>query len=63
MSLNKMYWVIGGEFTSMNFHSFIPGTTIIKGPFHSKNNAELEWSNLSEKYRSKAQYRFVITEE
>lgn len=63
MRFDKLYWVIGGEFTSLNFHSFLPGTTIVRGPFHSKKNAQEEWSSLSEEYKSKAQYRFVVTEE
>lgn len=54
------YYVIGGEFSSLNFHSFIDGTTVVLGPFSSKNQAEIAWKDISEKYKSKAQYRFVI---
>ena len=57
------YWVIGGEFTSLNFHSFTPGTSIVEGPFPTRADAEIMWKSLSENTRYKANYRFVITEE
>ena len=57
------YWVIGGEFTSLNFHSLIPGTTIVQGPFNTRAEAQEYWKEASQQYRSKAGYRFLITEE
>ncbi len=57
------FWVLGGEFTSLNFHSFIPGTSIVEGPFATRAEAETAWKSLSENTKYKASYRFVITEE
>jgi hypothetical protein len=57
------FWVIGGEFTSLNFHSFTPGTSIVEGPFPTRADAEIAWKSLSENTKYKANYRFVITEE
>lgn len=57
------YWVIGGQFTSLNFHSFLQDTTVLKGPYKTREEAENEWRRLSEYYRHKATYRFIITEE
>ena len=57
------YWIIGGHFTSLNFHSFLQDTAIIRGPYKTREEAEIEWKGLSEHYRYKAAYRFIITEE
>jgi hypothetical protein len=57
------YWVIGGEFKSMNFHSFNDGTVVVSGPFKTRAAAEEVWKTESAKYRPNAGYRFVITEE
>ena len=56
------YYVIGGEFSSLNFHTYTPGTTIIRGPFPERIEAQEAWKVLSEQYRHMASYRFVITE-
>jgi len=57
------FWVIGGEFTSLNFHSFTPGTSIVEGPFPTRADAEVVWKSLSDNTKYKATYRFVITVE
>lgn len=59
----KNYWVIGGEFSSMNFHSFNDGTASVSGPFKTRDEAQQVWKIESAKYRPNAGYRFVITEE
>jgi hypothetical protein len=56
------YYVIGGEFTSLNFHSFVKDTTQIYGPYANRESAEKQWRVVSELNRHKAGYRFVITE-
>ena len=61
--MSKQYWVIGGEFTSLNFHKFTEGTSIIRGPFSSRDDAQHMWKMLSEQHRHKASYRFIILNE
>lgn len=34
------YWVIGGEFGSMNFHKLVHGTAQVQGPFNTRSDAE-----------------------
>lgn len=58
----KKFYVIGGEFSSLNFHTFIDGTAIVRGPYETRADAEEEWKHLSEAYRSLASCRFVIVE-
>lgn len=56
------YWVIGGEFSSLNFHGILPNTEVVRGPFKYRHDAQDEWQELSDAHRHKAGYRFVITE-
>jgi hypothetical protein len=54
------YWVVGGEFGSLNFHSLIQGTQQVRGPFPTRPDAEEAWRGISEEFRHKANYRFTI---
>ena len=54
------YWVVGGEFGSLNFHQLIEGTQQIRGPFRTRSDAEAAWRNLSEEFRHKCNFRFTI---
>jgi hypothetical protein len=57
------YYVIGGHFTSLNFHSFLKDTAVVRGPYKTRELAQIEWQELSQLYRHKACYRFIIVEE
>ena len=37
---NSNFWVIGGEFGSMNFHKLVEGSAQVKGPFKSRKEAD-----------------------
>ena len=34
------FWVIGGEFGSMNFHKLVEGSAQVQGPFSTRKEAE-----------------------
>jgi hypothetical protein len=57
------YWVIGGEFGSMNFHKLVHGTAQVQGPFSTRSDAEDAWRSVSEQNRHRAGVRFSIVEE
>ncbi|KPF94574.1 hypothetical protein NML43_26410 [Rhodopseudomonas palustris] len=57
------FWVIGGEFGSMNFHKLVEGSAQVKGPFKTRQEAEEAWKTLSEENRHRAGVRFSIVEE
>jgi hypothetical protein len=59
-TMNTQYWVVGGEFGSLNFHSLVEGTQQVRGPFPTRSAAEHAWRNLSEQYRHKCNFRFTI---
>jgi hypothetical protein len=57
------FWVIGGEFGSMNFHKLVEGSAQVQGPFTTRKEAEDAWRAVSEENRHKAGVRFSIVEE
>ena len=57
------YWVVGGEFRSLNFHTLVPGSAQVQGPFNTRKEAEDAWRTLSEKNRHRCNVRFSIVEE
>ncbi len=40
------FWVVGGEFRSLNFHTLVHGTAQVEGPFPSRREAEDAWRGL-----------------
>jgi len=63
MKQGSNFWVIGGEFGSMNFHKLVEGSAQVQGPFKSRKEAEDAWRVISEENRHKAGVRFSIVEE
>jgi len=57
------YWVVGGEFGSLNFHKLKDGTAQVEGPFATRREAEDAWREVSEKNRHRCNVRFSIVEE
>jgi hypothetical protein len=63
MATGSNFWVIGGEFGSMNFHKLVEGSAQVQGPFKTRKEAEDAWRVVSEENRHKAGVRFSIVEE
>ena len=40
MTKGSNFWVIGGEFGSMNFHKLVEGSAQVQGPFKTRKEAE-----------------------
>ncbi len=40
MKHGSNFWVIGGEFGSMNFHKLVEGSAQVRGPFKTRKEAE-----------------------
>ena len=57
------FWVIGGEFGSMNFHKLVEGSAQVQGPFKTRKEAEECLARLSEENRHHGSVRFSIVEE
>ena len=63
MKNGSNYWVIGGEFGSMNFHTLLHGSAQVQGPFSTRKEAEDAWRAVSEENRHRGSVRFSIVEE
>jgi hypothetical protein len=63
MTTGSNFWVIGGEFGSMNFHKLVEGSAQVKGPFKTRKEAEDCWKEVSQEHRHQAGVRFSIVEE
>jgi hypothetical protein len=59
----QRFWVVGGDYTCMQFKSLRDGGSTIVGPFEDRDEAKAEWKKLSEKNRSKATSRYTIAAE
>ena len=59
----SLFWVIGGEFGSMNFHKLVEGSAQVQGPFKTRKEAEEAWKKASEENRHRGSVRFSIVEE
>ena len=63
MKNGSNFWVIGGEFGSMNFHKQVEGSAQVHGPFATRKEAEDAWRAVSEENRHRGSVRFSIVEE
>ena len=54
MTHGSNFWVIGGEFGSMNFHKLVEGSAQVLGPFKARKEAEDAWREVSEENRHRA---------
>ncbi len=57
---NLKYWVVGGEYESMDFQSVIKGKEVASGPFFSREEALRVWRELSEVNRPCALTKYSI---
>jgi hypothetical protein len=57
------FWVIGGEYRSLEFEEIVDGTQLVLGPFDERDAAESSWRDISERHRSHCTVRFTIAQE
>src|SRR5207237_3813003 len=62
MKQGSNFWVIGGEFGSMNFHKLVEGSAQVRGPFKTRKEAEDCWREVSEENRNRGSVRVSIVE-
>ena len=59
----QRYWVVGGEYDSMDFTALKMGAQQVLGPFDSRDEAAAVWKQISNETRSCATARFAIASE
>ena len=62
-STSPRFWVIGGEYTCLDFDQMVEGTEKVAGPFFHRSAAEAVWRRMSEEDRCRAQVRYAIVAE
>ena len=60
---NSRYWVVGGEYRSLDFAEVVDGTQRLIGPFEARDAAEHSWREVSEAHRANCTMRFTIAQE
>jgi hypothetical protein len=60
---SSRFWVVGGEYRSLNFDEIVEGTQRLLGPFTLRNEAERTWRDISEQHRGRCTVRFTIAQE
>lgn len=60
---NSRFWVVGGEYRSLEFDEIIDGSQQLIGPFGERAAAERSWRDVSEQNRSRCTVRFTIVKE
>ena len=56
----RQYWVIGGEYQTLEFDRLIDGTSRVSGPFRDIKSAREVWREWSEATRAQAATRYTI---
>ena len=57
------YWVVGGEYETMEFDRIVEGTESVFGPFGSVEDAKRIWRSVTEETRCQATVRYTIATE
>jgi hypothetical protein len=60
---SSRFWVVGGDFRSLNFDEIVSGTERLLGPFVTRGEAEHAWRDVAERTRSRCTTRFTIVQE
>ena len=60
---DSRFWIVGGEYRSLDFNEIIDGTQRLLGPFDQHDVAQRNWRELSEEHRSNCTARFTIVRE
>ena len=58
--MQPQYWVIGGEYDSIDFIGLVAGTCEVLGPFGKYDEATRAWRELAFASRYKALTRYVV---
>jgi len=59
----ERFWVVGGEYLSLEFNDIVTGTEKVVGPIATRDQAEAKWREMSEMHSGFATVRFAIAAE
>ena len=58
--MQKQYWVIGADYSDMQFKDVVDGSTQVHGPFGDYSRAARVWREQANMTRYQATTRFTI---
>jgi hypothetical protein len=59
----ERFWVVGGEYSCLQFKRRKNGAPDVLGPYESRDEAKAAWKRISEETRSCATARYAIATE
>jgi hypothetical protein len=59
----ERFWVVGGEYSCLDFKSLKNGAPEVMGPFESRDEARAAWKRVSDETRACATVRYAIASE
>jgi hypothetical protein len=63
MVTKERFWVVGGEYSCLDFKTLKHGPPQVLGPYETRDEARAAWKRISEKTRALATARFAIATE
>jgi hypothetical protein len=63
MMTTERFWVVGGEYSCLQFKQLKNGAPDVLGPYESRDEAKAAWKRISEETRSCATARYAIATE
>ena len=61
--IEQRYWVVGGEYTCLEFKRLKQETPVALGPYASRDEAMEVWKQVSSEHSCRAAVRFAIASE
>jgi hypothetical protein len=59
----ERFWVVGGEYSCLDFKTLKSGVPQVLGPFDTRDEAKVAWKRVSDETRSCATAKFAIASE
>jgi hypothetical protein len=63
MTMMERFWVVGGEYSCLDFKTLKTGAPQVLGPYDSRDEARAAWRRISDATRSCATVRYAIASE
>lgn len=63
MRSTERFWVIGGEYSCLDFTTLKSGTPQVLGPYATREDAKAAWRRIADATRSCATARYAIATE
>jgi hypothetical protein len=63
MMTKERFWVVGGEYSCLDFKTLKAGAPQVMGPYETRDEARAAWKRISDETRACATARYAIATE